>query len=72
MLEADHDNLNVRAAYLHVIADLLGSIVAIIAGLAAWLLNWLWVDSIASALLSLLILRSGWQVTRLAIAELKH
>lgn len=70
MLKADHDNLNVHSAYLHVMADLLGSIVAIISGLAAYFLAWQWVDPVASLLLSLIILRSGWQVTAKAVQTL--
>ena len=69
MLHGDHDNLNVKAAYLHVLADLLGSVVAIVAGLSAWLLGWQWVDSAASALLALFILKSGWQISRQAWRE---
>ena len=62
MMKGDHENLNIKAAYLHVLADLFGSLVAIIAGLSAWLLNWQWVDLVASSILSLLILRSGASV----------
>lgn len=69
MLHGDHDNLNVKAAYLHVLADLLGSVVAIVAGLAAWLLGWQWVDTVASALLALFILKSGWQISHQAWRE---
>ena len=71
MLKSDHNNLNVRAAYLHVLADLFGSVVAIIAGLSAWLLNWQWVDVVASGILSLLVLRSGLAVTHQAIKALR-
>ena len=67
MMKGDHENLNIKAAYLHVLADLFGSLVAIIAGLSAWLLNWQWVDLVASSILSLLILRSGINVVRQAI-----
>lgn len=70
MLKANHDNLNVRAAYLHVLADLFGSVVAIISGLTAYFLAWQWVDPVASLLLSLIILRSGWQVTAKAVQTL--
>ena len=69
MLHGDHSNLNVKAAYLHVLADLLGSAVAIVAGLSAWLLGWQWVDTAASALLALFILKSGWQISRQAWRE---
>ncbi|OOF78597.1 Co/Zn/Cd efflux system protein [Rodentibacter caecimuris] len=71
MLKSDQDNLNVRAAYLHVLADLFGSVVAIVAGLSAYLLNWQWVDVVASVILSLLVLRSGVSVVWLAFKALR-
>ena len=67
MMKGDHENLNIKAAYLHVLADLFGSLVAIIAGLSAWLLNWQWVDLVASGILSLLVLRSGINIVCQAI-----
>ena len=67
MMKGDHENLNIKAAYLHVLADLFSSLVAIIAGLSAWLLNWQWVDLVASGILSLLVLRSGINVVRQVI-----
>lgn len=63
MLKSSHENLNVKSAYLHVLADLFGSIVA---GLSAYFLHWQWVDIVASGLLSLFILKSGFQVTQQA------
>ena len=71
MMKGDHENLNIKAAYLHVLADLFGSLIAIIAGLSAWLLNWQWVDLVASGILSLLILRSGINVVRQAVTVYK-
>lgn len=72
MMKGDHENLNIKAAYLHVLADLFGSLIAIIAGLSAWLLNWQWVDLVASGILSLLILRSGINVVRQAVKALQN
>ena len=72
MMKGDHENLNIKAAYLHVLADLFGSLVAIIAGLSAWLLNWQWVDLVASGILSLLILRSGASVVYQAFKALRN
>ena len=72
MMKGDHENLNIKAAYLHVLADLFGSLVAIIAGLSAWLLNWQWVDLVASSILSLLILRSGASVVYQACKALRN
>ena len=67
MLNSDHDNLNIKAAYLHVLTDLFGSIIAIISGLSAYFLGWLWVDPLASMILSVLVLKSGIGAFRLAL-----
>ena len=63
----DHDNLNIKAAYLHVLTDLFGSIIAIFSGLSAYFLGWLWVDPLASMILSVLVLKSGIGAFRLAL-----
>ncbi|QOR16041.1 cation diffusion facilitator family transporter [Haemophilus parainfluenzae] len=67
MLNSDHDNLNIKAAYLHVLTDLFGSIIAILSGISAYFLGWLWVDPLASMILSMLILKSGIGAFRLAL-----
>ena len=70
MLNSDHDNLNIKAAYLHVLTDLFGSIIAILSGLSAYLLGWLWVDPLASMVLSVLVLKSGIGTFRLALKNI--
>ena len=67
MLNSDHDNPNIKAAYLHVLTDLFGSIIAMLSGLSAYLLGWLWVDPLASMILSVLVLKSGIGAFRLAL-----
>ena len=67
MLNSDHDNLNIKAAYLHVLTDLFGSIIAILSGLSAYFLGWLWVDPLASMILSVLVLKSGMSAFCLAL-----
>ena len=67
MLNSDHDNLNIKAAYLHVLTDLFGSVIAILSGLSAYFLGWQWVDPLASMILSILVLKSGIGAFRLAL-----
>lgn len=69
MLNSDHDNLNIKAAYLHVLTDLFGSIIAILSGISAYFLRWLWVDPLASMILSVLVLKSGISAFRLALKK---
>ncbi|MDU5697464.1 cation diffusion facilitator family transporter [Haemophilus parainfluenzae] len=70
MLNSDHDNLNIKAAYLHVLTDLFGSIIAILSGLSAYFLGWLWVDPLASMILSMLVLKNGIGTFRLALKNI--
>lgn len=70
MLKSNRHNLNIRAAYLHVLVDLFGSVVAIIAGISAWWLNWQWVDIVASGILSLFVLYSGISTVSRAVKSL--
>ncbi|QXE01348.1 cation diffusion facilitator family transporter [Terribacillus sp. DMT04] len=61
------DNLNIRAAFLHVIGDLLGSVGAIAAALLVLLFGWSWADPVASVIVASLVITSGWRVTKDAI-----
>ena len=58
------DNLNVRAAALHVMGDLLGSVAALAASLVIIFTGWMPIDPILSVLVALLILRSAWKVVK--------
>jgi cobalt-zinc-cadmium efflux system protein len=57
-------SLNVRAAFLHVIADLLGSVAALTSGLVIWLTGWVTIDPILSLVICALILWSAWHLLR--------
>jgi cobalt-zinc-cadmium efflux system protein len=64
----DRHNLNVRAAMLHVLGDLLGSGAAVVAALVILATGWTPIDPIASVLVAVIILRSAWHV----VAEAGH
>lgn len=60
----NRNNLNMRSAWLHVLGDLLGFIVAIIAaGIILWT-GWSPIDPILSVLVALLILKSAAGIVR--------
>ncbi|MCX8965427.1 CDF family zinc transporter ZitB [Erwinia psidii] len=63
-------NLNVRAAALHVLGDLLGSVGAVVAALIIMFTGWTPVDPILSVLVSLLVLRSAWALMKESLHEL--
>lgn len=61
---SEEKNLNVRAAALHVLGDLLGSVGAIAAALIILFTGWTPIDPILSIVVSLLVLRSGWMLIK--------
>ncbi|WP_039055192.1 CDF family zinc transporter ZitB [Enterobacter sp. Bisph1] len=67
---SEEKNLNVRAAALHVLGDLLGSVGAIVAALVIMFTGWTPVDPILSVLVSALVLRSAWHLLRESVNEL--
>jgi cobalt-zinc-cadmium efflux system protein len=58
VLSRDKKSVNTRAALVHVMGDLLGSVAALIAGVVIQLTGWMPIDAILSILVSLLILKS--------------
>ncbi|MDY0057815.1 MAG: CDF family Co(II)/Ni(II) efflux transporter DmeF, partial [Methyloversatilis sp.] len=59
-----HDDHNLRAAYLHVVADALTSIAAIGALVAGKWVGLTWLDPLVAMLGGLIILRWAWQLAR--------
>lgn len=67
---SEEKNLNVRAAALHVMGDLLGSVGAIIAAVVIMTTGWTPIDPILSVLVSCLVLRSAWSLLKESLNEL--
>lgn len=63
-LSHDHENLNTKAALIHVMGDLLGSVAAIVSGLVVSYTGWLAIDPLLSIFVSLLVLRSTFDVLK--------
>jgi cobalt-zinc-cadmium efflux system protein len=67
---AQGESLNMRAAFLHVIADMLGSVGVIVAAIAILTTGWLIADPLVSIVIGVLVLASSWHVLREAVAIL--
>ncbi len=57
-------NLNVRGAWLHVMADTLGSVGAMAAGAGIYFWGWRWADPAASFVIAALVLYSSWGLVK--------
>src|SRR4051812_21462328 len=65
ILHGSHtQNMNVRAAYLHVMGDLLASVGVVIAALLVRFFGWTAADPIASIVTTLFIVHGAWRLLR--------
>ena len=64
ILSRGEQNLNIRAALLHVMGDVLGSVAAIAAGTVIWFTGWTPIDPLLSILIAGLILFSSVRLLR--------
>jgi cobalt-zinc-cadmium efflux system protein len=59
-----HVDLNRRGAYLHLMADAMVSIAAVLAGLGMLTLHWYWLDPVLALLVAAVVAGTGWKLMR--------
>lgn len=69
-LQKERENLNVRAATLHVFGDIGASVAVIVAGIFIWFTHWYPVDPLLSIGIAVLIAFGAWRVLRETMAIL--
>lgn len=62
--QGQKSDLNLRGAWLHVVGDLLGSLSALSAGILILFTGWVWMDSLMSSLISLIIIYGAWNLIK--------
>jgi cobalt-zinc-cadmium efflux system protein len=64
LLPGSHRDLNLRGAYLHLLADALVSLGVVIAGVLLLVFGWLWVDPAVSLAIGLVVFVATWGLFR--------
>ena len=67
LLRGHDENINVAAAFRHVLADLLGSVGAVAAAIIIIVTGWRYADPAVSVVIALLVLASSWSILREAV-----
>ncbi|MBI9055796.1 MAG: cation transporter [Bacteroidales bacterium] len=57
-------NLNVKAAYLHLLGDTLSSVAVILGGIAIWIYGIFWIDPLITILVGIYIIYHTWGVIK--------
>ena len=69
--DAKH-NLNVRGAFLHMLGDLLTSVVVVINGIVIMYKPWYWLDPALSLFIALFIAKNCWTIVKEAVSILMN
>lgn len=69
--DAGH-NLNVRGAFLHMLGDLLTSVVVVLSGIILMFKPWTWLDPVLSVGIALFILKNCWAILKEATSILMN
>lgn len=64
ILSRGEQNINIRAALLHVLSDLLASVAALVSGAVVYYTGWLLIDPILSILIGIMIMISSIRILR--------
>lgn len=64
------DAMSLRAARLHLITDLLGSVIVVVAGVLLVAGGPAWIDPVSSLILSIAVLWSTWRIARASVGVL--
>ena len=67
MFARGREDMNVRGAFLHLVADAAVSAGVVVSGLIVWQTGWAWVDPATSLVVSIVILRGTWLLVREAL-----
>jgi cobalt-zinc-cadmium efflux system protein len=60
-------DINIRGAFLHLVADAAVSAGVVVSGIIVWRTGWAWIDPAASLVVSVIILRGTWRLVREAM-----
>ena len=63
-LSGHKEDLNIRATFLHMVADAMVSVGVVLAGIAIIFTNWLWLDPAFSLVISTLIIFNTWELLK--------
>lgn len=64
LYKADHDNLNIKSAFLHMLTDALSSVAIILGAIVIYYTQWYSLDALIALLVSLAIVRWAWSLIK--------
>ena len=68
--EDSHDNMNIKAAYLHLLTDVMTSVAVVVGGVLMYYFGIFWIDPLISALIALYLIWASFGIVKESISVL--
>ena len=65
-----HHNMNMKAAYLHLLTDMVTSVVVVIGGLLMYFFHIFWLDPLVSIIIAVYLIAASWRLIKSSISVL--
>ena len=65
-----HDNMNIKAAYLHLLTDVMTSIAVVVGGILMYYFGIFWIDPLISALIALYLIWASFDIVKESLSVL--
>ncbi|MFK5881812.1 MAG: cation diffusion facilitator family transporter [Sulfurospirillum sp.] len=62
-----HDNMNMKAAYLHLLTDVMTSVAVVVGGILMFYFNLFWIDSLVTILIAIYLLSASYSLIKQSI-----
>jgi cobalt-zinc-cadmium efflux system protein len=66
-LKNKEEDLNIKAAYLHLVSDALVSLALVVGGIIIYYKKWFWIDPVFSLIIAVVIIKSTWSLLKSSI-----
>jgi cobalt-zinc-cadmium efflux system protein len=63
-LKNKEQDMNIKAAYLHLLSDALVSLALVVGGIIIYYTHWFWIDAVLSLLIAVVIIKSTWSLLK--------
>ena len=63
-LKNKEEDLNIKAAYLHLLSDALVSLALVTGGIIIYYTKWFWIDPVLSLIIAIVIIKSTWSLLK--------
>ena len=65
-----HQNMNIKAAYLHLLTDVMTSVAVVVGGILMYYFDFFWIDPLISIMIAIYLIKASWGLVKDSVSVL--